>query len=160
MSWLIAAVCLLVLAASIKARDYAHAGLAFVVGAAFLSSRLAFDFLLPPADELGHAWYAYCAYFEIAMIVGAMIASTRSPASGVVAVLSMVAVWVHITTAEAFLAGGGPVWAAYPARIAWIQSAQLGAVVLFSRPAISAILSGIKRIQKRESSQWQARAAQ
>lgn len=160
MSYLIASICGLMLVPLVRARDYGHAGLALVVGAVFLSSRLAFDFLLPPADELGHAWYVYCVYFEMALIVGTMIASTRSPASGVVAVLSMVAIWLHVTAGEAYLSGGGPVWDSYPARIMAVQLGQLSAVVLFSGPAVSAILTGIGKFKRTERGEWQARVAQ
>ncbi len=160
MSYLIAVLCLAFCIASWRMNDRSHAILSLAVGTVFLGSRLAFDYLLPSAQDLGHLWYAYCIYGEIAIILGTAIAATKSPASMVVAALSIIAIWANAGAAEAFVAGGGPAWERYPSVIMVIQSAQMATIALYSPPALAAMLWLVEKAEKREGGQWQARVAQ
>lgn len=105
--------------------------------------------LLLPSPAVGAPWYYACAAGEFLVVIAALVIA--APASTLVALLSIIGLAVHISTAvEYSFMTSTLLYSNYPWLVSYMESLQLAGLFLFSPPSLAAIRAVLARFKTRK----------
>lgn len=103
----------------------------------FAATQLTLFFI--PAASLGIGWYFVCAGVEVIIIIGALL--IKAPASRFIALMSCIALAVHLLAAWEFPTTYTLMYTAYSPIMNFIEATQVTALFFFSPPFLRQIES-------------------